>query len=130
MSARDLPPLSDAQLEVMNVIWARGEATVAEVRDALSANRAVARNTVQTQLTRLEAKGWLTHDERGGTFVYRATRSRRPVLSRMVDRLVERAFGGAPDALVQALLHGRDLSDEQAARIRRMLDSRDDEETT
>lgn len=122
--AHELPPLSDAQLEVMDVIWQRGEATVSEVRDALAGERAVARNTVQTQIARLESKGWLTHEERAGTFVYRATRARRPVLARIVDRLVERAFGGAPDALVQALLHGRDLSDEQAARIRKMLDDR------
>src|SRR5437763_534664 len=52
-----LPPLSAAQLEIMNVVWGRGEATVAEVWRALSARRKVARNTVLTMLARLEEEG-------------------------------------------------------------------------
>lgn len=121
--ARAVPaPLSDAQLEIMDVVWELGEATVAQVREVLAERRAVARNTVQTQLTRLESKGWLTHDERDGAFVYRATRPRRPTLAGIVDRMIDRAFGGAADELVLALLHGRGVTPEEAERIRRMID--------
>ena len=118
----DLPPLTDAQLEIMEVVWDRGEAGVAQVRDRLAEERDIARNTVQTQLTRLEAKGWLRHDERAGGFVYRATRPRKRVVARMVRALVDRTFGGAADELVQALLHGRPLSAGEATRIRELID--------
>ena len=120
-------PLSEAQLEIMSVIWERGEATVSEVRDVLAQSRDVARNTVQTQIVRLERKGWLEHDERDGTFVYRATRARRSTLAGMVGSLVDRAFGGSADALVHALLHGRGVSDEEAARIRALIDAHADD---
>ncbi|MHC5540329.1 BlaI/MecI/CopY family transcriptional regulator, partial [Singulisphaera rosea] len=57
-----LPPLSEAQLELMNIVWDHGEVTVAEAWKALTARRKVARNTVLTTLTRLEERGWLRCD--------------------------------------------------------------------
>ena len=60
----ELPSLSPGQLEIMDVVWRHGEATVAEVWKALSARRQVARNTVLTMLARLEEKGWLAQGRR------------------------------------------------------------------
>ena len=57
--------LSPAQLEIMNIVWDRGEVGVAEIWQELSSRRAVARNTVQTMLSRLHAKGWLRHRQDG-----------------------------------------------------------------
>src|ERR1700730_2430328 len=64
-------PLTDAQREIMQVVWERVEATVSEVRDAL-ASRKLARNTIQTMMVRLEEKGWLKHREEGRRFLYSA----------------------------------------------------------
>ena len=58
-SREERAPLSDAQREIMDIIWDRGEATVAEVWRQFSARRPVARNTVLTLITRLVDKGWL-----------------------------------------------------------------------
>ncbi len=67
------PPLpSDAQLEVLNIIWDRGEATVGEVWQAFSARRPVARNTVLTLVARLEEKGWLRRRTEGNVLRYSA----------------------------------------------------------
>ena len=63
-----LPPLSEAQMEIMNVVWNRGEATVADVWKALGSRRKVARSTVLTMLVRLQEKGWLYCDEEGHAF--------------------------------------------------------------
>ena len=57
-----LPPLSEAELGIMNAIWDRGEATVAEVWGSLRERRGVARNTILTQMDRLVEKGWLIRD--------------------------------------------------------------------
>ena len=115
--------LSEAQLQIMNVIWdSPGGAGVAEVWKTLSARRSVARNTIQTMLTRLEEKGWLSHREEGPGFRYFARRPRHATLRRIVGKLVETAFAGSADGLVMALLQGRGVSKEEAQRIRRMIE--------
>ena len=68
----ELPELTPAQGEIMEIIWQRGEVSASEVRTFLSRTRAVARNTVRTLLERMEEKGWITHREDGRTFLYRA----------------------------------------------------------
>ncbi len=74
MAKANSSPLTDAQREIMEIVWERREVTVSEVRDALAARRKLARNTVQTMIVRLEDKGWLKHREQGRTFVYSANR--------------------------------------------------------
>jgi len=121
-SPEPLPPLSEAQIEIMNVVWDRGEATVADVWKALADRRKVARNTVLTMLTRLEEKGWLRRDEGGHAFRYRAAVPREATLNTVVRRLVDTAFGGSAEGLVMALLHGRGVSEKEAKAIRAMID--------
>ena len=115
------PPLSGAQMEIMNVVWERGEVTVADVWKALVERRKVARNTVQTMLTRLEEKGWLRHRVEGPGFVYRAAVPRQATMKRLVRQLVDSAFSGSVDGLVMTLLEGRRLSKDEAERIRAMI---------
>jgi len=127
VAKRELPPLSEGQLEIMNVVWDRGEVTVAGVWKALSARRSVSRNTVSTVVSRLEEKGWLRHRVRNGTYLYSATHSREKVLPRIVHRLVDAAFRGSAEGLMLALLEGGRLSAEEVERIRRMLDKTENE---
>ena len=115
--------LSTAQLEIMEIVWSRGEVGVAEIWQELSGRRAVARNTVQTTLSRLQAKGWLKHRQVGNAFLYSAAQPRRRVIGRLVAKLVESAFGGSPSGLVLALLEEGRLSRDQARRIRDMIDA-------
>jgi predicted transcriptional regulator len=118
----ELAPLSDAQLEIMQVIWDRGEATVADVWRAIARQRQLARNTVLTTITRLEEKGWLRHRSIGNTFVYSAVHPRQKALARMALRLIDAAFEGSAAGLVMTLLEGGRLSEEEAQRICAMLD--------
>ena len=118
------PPatLSARQMEIMNVVWQRGKVTVAEVWEVMSARRPVARNTVQTFMTRLEEKGWLGHDEEGPAYRYFARRRRETTLKGLVAHLVETAFAGSTDSLVMALLETRGVSEEEAKRILAMIE--------
>ena len=127
MAKRDLPPLSEAQLEIVNVVWDRGEATVGEVWRALAKLRPVSRNTVSTMVTRLEEKGWLRHRVVGGTHRYSATHPREKVLPRLVHRLVNAAFHGSAEGLVLALLQGGRLSADEVERIKAMLEKAESE---
>jgi BlaI family penicillinase repressor len=115
-------PLSARQLEIMNIVWQRGRATVAEVWDVMSARHRLARNTVQTLMTRLEEKGWLGHDDEGTAYRYFALRKRDITLRGLVAELVDTAFAGSADSLVMALLEGRGVSEQEARRIRAMIE--------
>lgn len=120
--SRRLPALSDAQMEIMHVVWRHGEVTVGDVWDALAQQRTVARNTVQTMMTRLAEKGWLKQHKQGRAFLYRAAVPREATLRGLVRRLVETAFRGSAEGLVLAMLEGRGVSSEEADRIRKLID--------
>jgi BlaI family penicillinase repressor len=117
----ELPELTPAQGEIMDIIWAADEVSASEVRRILSKSRAVARNTVRTLLERMEEKGWLTHREEGRTFLYSAAQPRQVTIGQKVKEIVETVCGGSPEALVTALLDYRGLNSEELERIRQML---------
>jgi predicted transcriptional regulator len=122
MAKSGLPPLTAAQREIMEFVWARGEVTVSQIREALAGRRALARNTVQTMMARLEDKGWLRHREDGRTFVYSANVPRKVSLGARVAQMVDRLFAGSPEDMVTALIEYRGLTGEEAGRIRAMIE--------
>ncbi len=122
MPKTEPPPLSEAQLEILNIVWDEGNATVGKIWKALAKRRSLSRNTVSTMVTRLEEKGWLRHRVIGGTFLYSATHPREKVLPRMVHQLVDAAFQGSAEGLVLTLLEGGRLSAEEVERIKAMLE--------
>lgn len=122
-----LPALSEAQTEIMNVVWEHGEVTLTQVYTILTAQRELARNTVQTQLTRLVEKGWLLHRAVGKAFYYRATVEREDARSRVLNRLLTAVFEGSTEGLVMTLLDGRKLSKAEADRIRALIERAEEE---
>jgi BlaI family penicillinase repressor len=124
--AGQLSPLSEAQMEIMNFLWDQGETTVGEVWKALSARRAVARNTVLTMIVRLQERGWLHCESRGHAFRYRAAAPREVAQGMMVRRLLDSAFGGSAEGLALALLDGHGLTADESKRIRSMIQRAED----
>ncbi len=114
-------PLTPRQLEIMEVIWAHGEASALEVRDALAATRDVARNTVRTTMERLESAGWLTHRVVGRTRFYAARAPRETTVGEKVVDVVDRLCGGRPERLMSALLEHRGLAPDEIGRIEDLL---------
>ncbi len=121
------PPLSEVQLEIMEVVWERGEVTVAAVWKTLAERRNVTRNTIQTLMARLDQRGWLRHRVDGKTFFYRAAYAREAAQGQLVRNLVRSAFGGAAEGLVMTLLENG-VSPEEAQRIREMIEKAANEE--
>lgn len=115
-------PLTDAQRGIMEIVWTRGEVTVAEVREALAGRRDLARNTVQTMMVRLEERGWLKHRDEGRTFLYSANVPRSTSLGAKVAQMVDRLFAGSPEDMVTALIEYRGLTRDEAERIRAMIE--------
>jgi predicted transcriptional regulator len=118
---RELPELTPAQGEIMDIVWGADEVSASEVRRILSKSRKVARNTVRTLLERMEEKGWITHREEGRTFLYSAAQPRQATIGQKVKEMVDTVCGGSPEALVTALLDYRGLNSGELERIREML---------
>ena len=114
--------LSPAQLEIMNLFWDRGELGVAQVWKLLGGRRPLARNTVQTMLTRLTDRGWLHARAEGKAFVFRAARPRKAAMRGLLGQLVEMAFAGSAGDLIMTLLETRRISADEAVRIRQMIE--------
>ena len=117
------PTLTDLELEIMRILWAREEATVPEIRDALiEAGRPLAQPSIRTMLGILQRKGHVARRAAAGRgFAYRALVSKDQSQRRAVRRIIERVFGGSPLALVSALLRDDTITKKEIAKVRRMI---------
>jgi len=110
--------LGDLQLAIMRVLWARGEAPVADVHQALEPERGLAPTTIATMLTKMEAKGLVDHRTEGRRFIFRPRISAGEVTRSMVSELTERLFGGDALALVSQLVSQYEIDPEELAELR------------
>ena len=127
MTKRELPTLSEGQLEIVNIIWDHGEVTVGDVWRTLAKRRPVSRNTISTMITRLEEKGWLRQRVEAGLYYYSVVCPREKVLPRLVRRLVDAAFQGSAEGLVLSLLEDGRLSSDEVGRIKALRERADGE---
>lgn len=117
---------TDRELDVMAVLWDRGSATVAEVRDAIPDE--LAYTTVLTVLRTLEQKGYVDHEEEGKAHRYRPLVARDKAGRSALTRLVRKVFRGSPELLLTQLVSDRKLTAEELKRMRELLDERLGEE--
>jgi len=115
--------LSALQLSLMRALWAAGQATVAEVVQALRAERALAHTTVSTLLTRLEKRGVVEARRDGRQIVYRPLVSESQVRQSMVSGLLANLFEGRASDLLSHLIKRDEIDADDLARIRRLLDA-------
>src|SRR5690606_16929294 len=118
--------LYDRELEVMEVLWERGSATVAEVREALADEMAY--TTVLTVLRRLEEKGYVSHEEEGRAHRYLPLVERREARESALERLTRRLFQGSPELLLTHLVSHRKLSEGELRRLREFVEGQLPEE--
>ena len=121
MSRRVPSSLSDAQFEIMSVVWDHGKCTVADVLQELRQRRPVTRNTVHTMMTRLVERGWLSVDDEKVPFVYQAAVLRETARQDRVEKMIDTVFDGSAEGLLLSLLQNRRLTAEEATRIRRLI---------
>ena len=113
---------TDRELDVMAVLWERGSATVAEVRERIPDE--LAYTTVLTVLRTLEEKGHVGHRGEGKAHRYFPLVERRVAGRSALARLIDTVFNGSPELLLTQLVTERDLSEEQLKRIRKLMDAR------
>ena len=115
--------LTELQVTILRLLWDRGEASVAEVWEALYADRGLAQTTVATLLSRLERRGVVARRAVERQYLYRALVTEDEVKETMVGELTERLFEGDVTALLSHLLTSQEVAPGDLARLREMIDT-------
>lgn len=121
MARKKSQTLTEAELPIMEVLWDKGVATVGEVAEGLSKDRAVAYNTVLTLMRILERKGYVQHTKDGRAFVYQPVVDRGEASRTAVRQLLNRFFNDSPELLVLNLLHDEAMDDQEIERLRGLI---------
>ncbi len=117
----DATQLTDLQIALLRVLWDRGEATVAEMAEALRPARDLAPTTIATLLSRLEKRGVVSHTVQGRQYVYRARVSESDVRRSMVSGLTDMLFGGDVAALMSHLLAAGSVRPGDLEKVRALI---------
>ncbi len=107
--------LTKLELRIMQVIWKRGNSTVAEVQAEM--RPPLAYTTVQTVLNILERKGKLNRELEGRAFVYAAKVSEEKAYGQSLRDMIDRMFGGSSEELVMSLLKSRQIDAKRLAKL-------------
>jgi BlaI family transcriptional regulator, penicillinase repressor len=113
--------IGEGELAVMDVLWAESPLTAAEVAERVPSERGWSVRTVKTMLSRLLAKGALTHREDGRRYLYSPAIRREDYVARESRRLIDRLFGGRVTPLVAHLAQRQCLSERDIAEIEALL---------
>ncbi len=119
--------LASLQLAIMQVLWDHGEATVAEVRDALKNERPLAYTTVATMLTKMERNRQVKHRTPGRIHIYSPAIEKETVSRSMVTDLAKRLFRGDVTQMVAHLLEGRDIDPAELSRLKALVRQKEKE---
>ena len=124
---REPPRPTDAELEILTVLWARGPSTVREVHDAIAQRKPALYTTVLKMLQIMAEKSLVRRDERQRAHVYSASRPREWTQRQLAGDLLQRAFGGSASSLVLGALSAQKATPEELAEIRRMIEKHEKE---
>lgn len=124
MSAKptDLPRPTDAELELLTVLWSRGPSTVRDVHDAVTRRKPAQYTTVLKTLQIMAEKGLVRRDEKQRAHIYAAARPREWTQRQLAGDLLLRAFGGSAKSLLLGALSARRASREELAELRKFLE--------
>jgi BlaI family transcriptional regulator, penicillinase repressor len=121
MARRRSATLTDGEARLMQVLWDRHPATVAEVAAHVKSNRPVNYSTVQTMLRILEAKGYVTHEKAGRAFTYRPLVDQAQARRRALSHLVSGLFNNSPSLLVLNVLKDEGIDPGELDRLKQLI---------
>lgn len=109
-----------AEIEILQILWQKGSATVREVHEAIE--RDTGYTTVLKFLQIMTEKGLVVRKEEGRAHVYQAKATQKQATGDFLRELLDRVFGGSPSRLVMQALQAKNTSREEINEIRRILD--------
>ena len=121
MARRKSPTLTEVELELMDVLWTKGSATVGEIVEALPEER-LAYSSVLTMMRILEQKGYVTHEKESRAFIYRPLVDRQQAQKNVLGYLLKRFFNNSPELLVVNLLEHEEVGSNEIKRLKRLIE--------
>jgi len=119
---RPLPRPTDAELEILTVLWSRGATTVREVHETIAARKPTQYTTVLKTLQIMAEKGLVRRDEKQRAHIYGPARPQEWTQQQLAGDLLQRAFNGSARSLMVGALSARKASKAELAEMRRLLD--------
>lgn len=117
-------PLTEVELELMNVIWELGSCTVKDVQKGLQESRDLAYTSVATMMKILEQKGAISGKKDDRVHTYQPIVSREDYETASLKHLTDNVFKGDPSSMVMRLINENKLSSEDLQNIKKLLDQR------
>ena len=112
--------LFDSELKVMEVLWAQGDTSAKELAELLSASVGWGKTTTYTVIKKCIDKGAVQRIDPG--FICHALLAKQQVQQQETEQLIDKLYGGAPDALIASLLGSKTLSGKEIARLKQMVE--------
>ena len=112
---------TDAELEVLRILWANGPSNVRFVNNELSKNREVVYTTTLKMMQVMTTKGFLKRDTSQRTHLYEAILSREEIQESLIDKVMDTAFGGSPLKLVVHALGHKKTSKKDLEEIKKII---------
>ncbi len=114
---KPLTPVGESEMEILHIVWNKGESSVKEVQEEILAYRKVAYTTVMTIMKNLADKGLLTYRQEGTSYIYRPAKPESEVKHGLLKQMLHKVFKGSPAEMVQSLVEHETLSDEERREI-------------
>jgi len=114
--------LGDQELALLRFVSEHGATTAGEAATLYGEPNGLARSTIETVLTRLFKKGYLSRTQAGGVFRYGATMEPQEVMGGLVEQFVEKTLGGSLTPFVNYFVRQNQLSESEVAELQQLVD--------
>ena len=118
---KNLKP-TDSELEILQVLWKLGPATVKQVNDSLNKKKETGYTTTLKLMQIMFEKGLLTREKSGRSHIYNAAYREEETQQAVLDRILESAFGGSAGKLIMQALGNKNLSKDERESIKELID--------
>lgn len=115
------PKPTEAELEILQVLWQSGPVTVREVHEKLAVKRDTGYTTTLKNMQNMVQKGMLSRDEESRSHIYHARLPQKQTQQMLLDRFMESAFGGSAMSLVMQTLGNKKTSKEDLQKIKALI---------
>ena len=120
--SQKLPRPTDAELEILTVLWSLGRGTVRDIYEKISARKPAQYSTVLKFMQIMSEKGLVRRDESQRAHIYEAAMPREWTQRQLAGDLLQRAFNGSASSLMVGALSARKASREELAELHKLLD--------
>lgn len=114
---------TESELEILQVLWQKGKATVREVHEALTLNKDVGYTTTLKLMQIMNEKGLVKRDDSSRTHIYKAANNKEHTQKFLLNKFISNLFGGSSSQLVMQALGNHKVSEDELNQIQSLIDN-------